>query len=376
MALMQTKIINLDSTNVDLSKIKEAALLIDNGGLVAFPTETVYGIACRIRTDSLAKINNIKGRDPSKYYTLHIGQKNEVTKYVPNINLRAKKLINKIWPGPLTLVFELEFSDLNKQQNIFEKEVFKNLYKHNSIGIRCPDNPIAAMLLQKTINPVIAPSANISGQPPAVDAKQVLSQLSGKIEMLIDAGPCKYKKSSAVVKIGKKSIEILRLGIYSQAQLDAMSTVNFLFVCTGNTCRSPMAEGIFRKYLAEKLQCKVDHLEQVGYKVSSGGVMDTSGFPASAGSLAACAAKGIDITAHRNKGLSKELIEESDFIFAMEPIHQERIIALSHEAADKCFLLAGSQGIADPIGCPQQLYNNCADMIEAAVKRRISELVI
>ena len=376
MTLMQTKIINLDSTNVDLSKIKEAALLIDKGGLVAFPTETVYGIACRIRTDSLAKINDIKGRDPSKYYTLHIGQKNEVTKYVPNINLRAKKLINKIWPGPLTLVFELEFSDINKQQNIIEKEVFKNLYKHNSIGIRCPDNPIAAMLLQKTINPVIAPSANISGQPPAVDAKQVLSQLSGKIEMLIDAGPCKYKKSSAVVKIGKKSIKILRLGIYSQAQLEAMSTVNFLFVCMGNTCRSPMAEGIFRKYLAEKLQCKVDHLEQVGYKVGSGGVMDTSGFPASAGSLAACAAKGIDITAHRNKGLSKELIEESDFIFAMEPIHQERIIALSHEAVDKCFLLAGSQGIADPIGRPQELYNNCADMIEAAVKRRISELVI
>ena len=96
MALMQTKIINLDSTNVDLSKIKEAALVIDNGGLVAFPTETVYGIACRVRTDSLAKINNIKGRDPSKYYTLHIGQKNELTKYVPTINLRAKKLIKNV----------------------------------------------------------------------------------------------------------------------------------------------------------------------------------------------------------------------------------------------------------------------------------------
>jgi len=117
-------------------------------------------------------------------------------------------------------------------------------------------------------------------------------------------------------------------------------------------------------------------LEQVGYKTSSGGVMDTSGFPASAGALIACAAKGIDLTAHRNKGLSKELIEESDFIFAMEPIHRERIIALSHEAADKCFLLAGDKEIADPIGRPQELYNNCADMIEAAVKERISEFVI
>ena len=376
MAPMQTKIIKLNSTNVGLSKIREAAFLVDNGGLVAFPTETVYGIACRVRTDSLAKLNDIKGRNPSKYYTLHIGQKNEVTKYVPTINLRAKKLIKNVWPGPLTLVFELDYTDINKQRKTLEKELFKNLYKNNSIGIRCPDNPIAAMLLQETNNPVIAPSANIAGQPPAVDAKQVLAQLSGKIEMLIDAGQCKYKKSSAVVKIGKMGIEILRLGIYSKAQLDAMSTVKFLFVCTGNTCRSPMAEGIFRKYLAEKLHCKVDQLEQVGYKVGSGGVMDTSGFPASAGSLAACAAKGIDLTAHRNKGLSKELIEESDFIFAMEPIHQERIIALSDEAVDKCFLLAGGKGIADPIGRPQELYNNCADMIEAAVKKRISELVI
>jgi protein-tyrosine phosphatase len=373
---MQTKIIKLDSTNVDLSKIKEAAFLVDNGGLVAFPTETVYGIACRVRTDSLAKINDIKGRDPSKYYTLHLGQKNEVTKYVPTINIRAKKLIKNVWPGPLTLVFELDSKDINKQRKILEKELFKNLYKNNSIGIRCPDNPIAALLLKETINSVIAPSANISGQPPAIDAKQALAQLSGKIEMLIDAGACKYKKSSAVVKIGKMGIEVLRLGIYSQAQLNAMSTVNFLFVCTGNTCRSPMAEGIFRKYLAEKLQCKVDQLEQVGYKITSGGVMDTSGFPASAGSLAACAAKGIDLTAHRNKGLSKELIEESDYIFAMEPIHQQRIIALSQEASDKCFLLARDRGITDPIGHPQELYNKCADMIETTVKERISELVI
>jgi protein-tyrosine phosphatase len=194
--------------------------------------------------------------------------------------------------------------------------------------------------------------------------------------LLIDAGTCKYKKSSAVVKIGEMGIEFLRLGIYSKDQLDAMSIVKFLFICTGNTCRSPMAEGIFRKYLAEKLQCKVDQLEQVGYKISSAGVMNMSGFPASAGALAACAAKGIDLSAHRNKGLSKELIEESDFIFAMEQIHKDNIIALSNKAADKCFLLAGDKGIADPIGHPQEFFNRCADMIEAAVKEKISELVI
>jgi protein-tyrosine phosphatase len=373
---MQIKVIKLDSTNIDLSKIKEAASLIDEGGLVGFPTETVYGIACRVRTDSLLKLNDIKGRDPSKYYTLHIGQKDEVNKYVPTIGLRAKKLINKLWPGPLTLVFELDSKDIKKQKRNLERELLTNLYKNNSIGIRCPDNPIASILLQETSNPVIAPSANLANQPPAVEAKEVLAHLSEKIDLLIDGGPCKYKKSSAVVKIGKKGIEILRLGIYSQDQLNAMSLVKFLFVCTGNTCRSPMAEGIFRKYLAEKLQCKVDQLDQVGYKVSSSGIMDISGNPASNGALAACASKGIDLSSHRNKGLTKKIIEESDFIFAMEQIHKDRIVALNNKAVNKCFLLAGNKGIADPIGQPQEFFDICADMIEASVKKRISELEI
>ncbi len=104
--------------------------------------------------------------------------------------------------------------------------------------------------------------------------------------------------------------------------------------------------------------------------------MDVAGVPASSEAIAACAAKGIDLIAHRNKGLSKELIEESDFIFAMERIHQERIISLNHEAANKCCLLAGNKGISDPIGYPQEFFNSCADTIETAVKKRISELVI
>jgi L-threonylcarbamoyladenylate synthase len=376
MAPMQTQIVKLDAAMIDSAKIKEAAGLVDAGSLVAFPTETVYGIACRAKTDSLSRLDNLKGRDPDKYYTLHIGDKGDVNKYVPAIDLRTEKLIKNAWPGPLTIVFELNEKDLSKQQENLGKDFFECLYKNNSIGIRCPDNPVATMLLQATKNPVIAPSANIVGQTPAVNAEQVLGQLSGKIEMVLDGGPCKYKRSSTVVKMGKMGIEILRAGIYLQEELDAMSAIQFLFVCTGNTCRSPMAEGIFRKYLAEKLQCEVDQLSKIGYKVISAGVMEINGFLASAEAVAACAAKGVDIKAHRNKGLSKELIKESDFIFAMERMHQERIIALSPEAANKCFLLAGNIGISDPIGHPQDFFDSCSDMIETAVKQRISELVI
>jgi tRNA threonylcarbamoyl adenosine modification protein (Sua5/YciO/YrdC/YwlC family) len=373
---MQTKVVQLDVQKIDSAKINEAAVLIDAGGLAAFPTETVYGIACRVKMDSLAKLNHIKGREADKRYTLHIGQKSDLKKYVPTVGLRAQKLIKNAWPGPLTIVFELNQKDIDKQRRNLENEVFENLYRNNSIGIRCPDNPIAAALLQMVSNPVVAPSANISGQPPAVDAEQVLAQLSGKIEMLLDGGPCEYKKNSTVVKIGKRGLDVLRPGVYSQTELEELSEVKFLFACTGNTCRSPMAVGIFRKYLAEKLQCAIDQLEKIGYKVSSAGIMNVSDYPASDEAIAACATKGIDITAHRSRNLTQELIEESDFIFVMERMHQKSVIALSPEAANKCVLLAENEEIADPIGQSQEFFNNCAELIEKAVRKRISELVI
>ena len=373
---MKTKVLKLDAAKIDSMKIDEAAAIIESGGLVAFPTETVYGIACLVKSDSLARLDNLKGRTADKYYTLHIGQKSDVGNYVPTIGLMTQKLIQNAWPGPLTVVFELDKKDIDKQHRILEGEVFRSLYKDHSIGIRCPDNTIAVMLLQQMSTPVVASSANITDRPPAVDAGQVLDQLSGKIDLLLDAGPCKYKQSSTVVKIGKKGMGLLRPGVYSQAELEALSLIQFLFVCTGNTCRSPMAEGIFRKYLAEKLQCNVDGLDKMGYKVDSAGIIGSVGCPASAEAVIACAAKGVDIKAHRNKGLSRELIEASDIIFAMEQIHRDRVVLLDPKAANKCFLLAGNMGIPDPIGQPQQSYDKCAKLIERAVQKRISELVI
>ena len=264
-SVMHTKVVKLNAGEPDTAEIKAAADLVDAGGLVAFPTETVYGIACRVKTDSLNKLDNLKNRAPDKYYTLHISPKTGLEKYVPIIGLRAQKLIENAWPGPLTVVFELDGQDIEKQRSRLEKEVFENLYKNNSIGIRCPEDPVASTLLQMVHNPVVAPSANITGQKPAVNAEQVLAQFSGQVELLLDAGPCKYKKSSTVAKIGKSGLQILRPGVYTEQELEEMSKVKFLFVCTGNTCRSPMAEGMFKKYLAEKLGFEVDRLEKKGY---------------------------------------------------------------------------------------------------------------
>jgi protein-tyrosine phosphatase len=373
---MRTEVVKLDPAMPDAATIKQAAALLDAGGLVGFATETVYGIACRAVEGSLNRLNELKQRSPEKPYTLHISQKSDLGKYVPSPGIRARKLIDRTWPGPVTIVFELDALDAEKQRISLGKEIFENLYRDNCIGVRCPDSPAASILLSSTQNAVVAPSANVAGRPPAVDAEQVLAQFSGKIELLLDAGPCKYKKSSSVVKIGLSGMEVLRPGVYSEGQLQALSQVSFLFVCTGNTCRSPMAEGMFRKYLAEKLGCEVDQLEHMGYKIRSAGVIQTGGFDASPEAVTACQARGVDIAAHKSSALSGQLLAESDFVYVMTGMHRQHVSALDPEAAGRCMLLAQGRDVPDPIGQGQQVYDNCADLIEAAVSKRISELAI
>ena len=371
---MKTQIWKIDPEKIDLNKIRKAAGLVDEGQLVGFPTETVYGIACRVKENCLALLNRLKSRPADKFYTLHIGRLTDLKKYVPSITLRAKKLVDKYWPGPLTIIFELNENDIKRQKRIIETDVFDNLYKSNSIGIRYPDNPVALALLQHIENPVVAPSANTTGQQPAIEASQVFEAFSGQIPLILDGGPCKYKTSSTVVKIGKNNLQVLRESVFSKAQIEEFSTVQLLFVCTGNSCRSPMAEGFCKKYLAEKLNCTVDQLRKKGYKTLSAGTMGIIGLAASSEAIVACAAMGIDITKHRSTGLTKELIENSDIIFAMTNGHLHDVLELAPQAKDKCFLLAKQREIADPIGQGQNIYFESAQLIRSAVKERIEEL--
>ncbi|MHC4292962.1 MAG: L-threonylcarbamoyladenylate synthase [Planctomycetota bacterium] len=373
---METKVVKLNTEKPEQDLITEAARIIDIGGLVAFPTETVYGIACRVQQDSIRILDDIKGREPGKYYSLHIARKEEVNRYVPSIGIKVQKLMEKGWPGPLTIVFELDNEGLEKMKDEFDGILFQNLYKDSSIGIRCPDNRIASLLLSSTEQPIVAPSANLTSRPPAIDAVEVIENFSGKIDMILDGGICKYKQSSTVVRVKKGNLEILRKGVYSEAQINELSRIQILFVCTGNTCRSPMAEGMFKKYLAEKIDCGVDELEKMGYKVLSAGIMNLDGAPASSESLKACATKGIDLSLHRSRRLTLELIEQSDFIYGLSLEHCSRIASISPEAGEKCKLLADGRNIPDPIGQSQQVYKECADLIEKEVKHRVSEIKI
>jgi len=375
---METEIITIDNVELDGSAITAAAGILDGGGLVAFPTETVYGIGCKAERGAIERLDAVKKRGGEKRYTLHIGDAGQLAEYVPVVGLRAKKLISKVWPGPLTVVFQLNDEDLKRQREKLGDDCFAILYSEGSIGVRCPDDPVARALLLAAKSAIVAPSANFAGEAPATSWAEVEAVFSGKIDAILAKKKevsCRYKSSSTVVKIAGGQLEILREGAVSKELINDLSVIHITFICTGNTCRSPMAEWFCRKYLSEKFDCDIDGSELMGYKVRSAGVMAMGQMPASEEVIEIFRNKGIDVSGHLSRQVGAGLLEESDFLFVMNGNHRDMVIAMCPEAGERCFLLDGNGDVCDPIGQGLRTYNVCAERIEKAVKERLCEIL-
>jgi tRNA threonylcarbamoyl adenosine modification protein (Sua5/YciO/YrdC/YwlC family) len=373
---MKTEVYNWATENKDrLTRL--AVQTLDNGGLVAIPTETVYGLACRAQPETIQRLDEIKARAEGKRYTLHIGKSQDIERYVPHLPARAKALARKGLPGPITLVCELSEQDLQEQQKKLGQNVFSVLYENGTVGIRYPDNETTQRILSDTVWPIVAPSANISGQTPATTARQVLDYFDGQIEMVIDGGKdaCRYQKNSTVVKTSAKRIEILREGATSKEDIERLSTVNIIFVCTGNTCRSPMAATFAAKFAANKLGCKVDEVESCGYNIESFGVSAYDGCPASQEAVTALKNKGLSLQEHRSRLLKRPTIRQADWIFVMSRHHRDAVLAMDSGSGQRIFLLDPQADITDPIGLGQRVYEACAGSIEQAVEKRMKDIL-
>lgn len=373
---MQTKVRKLDSDQDRREAVREAADCLSSGGLVAFPTETVYGLgACATMPAALERLRQVKGREQTKPFTVHIGSRSVLPKFVPNLSSLGRRLSEKAWPGPLTLIFQVDNVESTPIIQETARQHAPAMYHEGTIGIRCPDDPVASELLNATTRPVVAASANPAGAPAPVRAEEALAALDGQVDLLIDAGRTRYAKASTIVRVNGDGYHIVRPGVIDERTLRRLTKINFLLVCSGNTCRSPMAAGLLKKLLAEKLGCTVQQLPNRGYHVESAGIAAFGGAPPSPQGVEVMRKRGIDIVGHRSQPLTLDLAQRADYVFVMTATQLDTLAATAPGLAGRAKMVS-TVDIDDPVGENEAVYARCAEQLEAALRKRLEEIAL
>lgn len=333
---MKTEVLTLDGSPDDLAKIRHAAKLLQAGALVAFPTETVYGLGADSRNaEALARLIQVKGRDEHKPFALLVPTLRQAEEAAGGFSRVARKLTRLYWPGPLTVVVPRRGG--------------------GTVGLRLPEHPVTRALLAQGGFPLATPSANRSGTKEPLTAQQVLEDLDGQIPLVLDGGPARQGRPSTVVHLDASGTpKVLREGSIPAAEIQEAARPAILFVCTGNTCRSPMAEGICRQALQNMGLRKPQDL---AYGVYSAGTSAALGLRADALALAVMREVRIDLSTHRTRSLSPALLDGADWIFTMTWAHRESILKLMPACRDRIRLLSAlGEDIPDPATHPIEQY--------------------
>ena len=239
---MQTRYLPLKNDAADEAVLQEAAKLLRSGGLVAFPTETVYGLGANgLDEKAVAGIYQAKGRPSDNPLILHIAKIEDLNLIVRDVNANARALIAAFWPGPLTLV-------LPRRESVPDC-VTGGL---DTVAVRLPDSFIARRLIELAGVPVAAPSANTSGRPSPTTAQAVLDDLSGKIAAVLDGGPCGIGLESTVVDCTTPVPTILRPGGVTQEQLKAVLGEVETDAALASPALTPRSPGMKYKHYAPK----------------------------------------------------------------------------------------------------------------------------
>lgn len=241
---MNTQIYKIDSKAVDHQKMEEAAQLIRSGELVAFPTETVYGLgADALNPQASKKIYAAKGRPSDNPLIVHIAKFEDLEEIAKEVPQEAKKLADAFWPGPLTMIVYKN-----------EKVPYETTGGMDTVAIRMPDHPVALELIRQSGCLIAAPSANTSGRPSPTLAEHVAEDLGGRIPMILDGGEVGIGIESTIIDLTEKIPMILRPGYITKEMLEAViGTVQTdPGIIAADSTKKPKAPGMKYRHYAPK----------------------------------------------------------------------------------------------------------------------------
>ena len=371
---MPPVVIRLSDTEDVRDVIHRTVEALSAGKVVAIPTETVYGLAASaFQPEAVKQVFAIKGRPANAPLAIAVKSLEDAIDFVPNMSPVARRIARRSWPGPITIVHDVDHRDSVVHR--LDESVRAATIPNGTIGLRVPATDLAQQILRLCAGPVVLTSANISGAEDPKTAQDVVDQLGDRVDLILDGGPCQFGKASTVVQIIGQQIKVLREGSVNLDSVNRMANFVGLVVCTGNTCRSPMGEAIFKKLVAEKVGCNPDDLIENGIQIASAGIAAMAGSPAADQATQVMSEQGLEIGDHASQPISERTAQVADLILTMTNGHRQALISHWPMLEPRTKTLRADGGdISDPIGSPVEVYKACADQIEQSLRHWVDQV--
>jgi protein-tyrosine phosphatase len=367
---MPPVVIDLRSAEDSRDVVHRTVQALAEGQLVALPTETVYCLAASaLSQQAVERLRSLA--QGTRDLTLAIKSADEALDFAPYLGPLGQRLSRRCWPGPVTMIVEDRHPDSLLRQ--LDQQVQQALVHDGHIGLRVPAHQTVLDVLRLLAGPVVFANTAGGGSSEPVTAQQMIDRFGDALHLVLDDGRSRFGQPCSVVQVRDRDFEVVEVGVVSPQTLKRLASVIVLFVCTGNTCRSPMAEGLFRHLLAARLGCKPSELEERGAIVMSAGIAAMLGGRAAAEAIKVLKPMGIDLTAHESQPLTDQLVRHADVILAMTRSHRQAILAEWPGAAERVKLLS-HEGIdvPDPVGGPTELYERCLAQMNPDVQRWVA----